>query len=62
VKRSGKSGIFDSLVAWVRRDQRRKLTQQKLVLLLLDGVESGSDPVTAEYWQDLRSSVLGQDG
>jgi antitoxin ParD1/3/4 len=60
--RSGVYGtMLDYLVALVRQDQQRKLAQQKLVGLLTEGLESAAEPVTAEYWQSLRSSVLGQD-
>jgi antitoxin ParD1/3/4 len=45
----------------VQQDQRRK-AQAKLEALLLEGINSEALEVTPDYWQNLRESVLGQDG
>jgi antitoxin ParD1/3/4 len=46
----------------VRQDRRRKLAQEQLVGLLNEGLESESEPVTPEYWRNLRASVFDKAG
>jgi antitoxin ParD1/3/4 len=57
------SGVYGSvpeyLMDLVRKDQQRKSAQDKLVGLLNESFESETEPVTEDYWRDLRSSVLG---
>lgn len=43
----------------VQQDQKRK-AQAKLEALLLEGINSPGEEVTPEYWQNLRSTVLGE--
>jgi antitoxin ParD1/3/4 len=45
----------------VMRDRDRILAQEKLKGLLQEGLDSGAELVTPEYWKDLRTSVLGGD-
>jgi antitoxin ParD1/3/4 len=60
------SGVYGSAPEYfldlVRQDRQRKLAQEKLVGLLNEGLASESVPVTPEYWQELRASVLGGAG
>jgi len=41
----------------VQQDKKRK-TQAKLEILLLEGINSDTQEATPEYWQNLRSAVL----
>jgi antitoxin ParD1/3/4 len=43
----------------VQQDRKRK-AQAKLETLLLEGINSPGQEVTSEYWQNLRSTVLGE--
>ncbi|WP_341532034.1 type II toxin-antitoxin system ParD family antitoxin (plasmid) [Nostoc sp. UHCC 0302] len=43
----------------VQQDQKRK-AQAKLEALLAEGIDGEGQEVTSEYWQNLRSTVLGQ--
>ncbi|NJL90904.1 MAG: type II toxin-antitoxin system ParD family antitoxin [Coleofasciculaceae cyanobacterium SM2_1_6] len=46
-------------LALLQHDQRRKEAQAKLAGLLQEGLESETELVTPEYWQDLRRLILG---
>jgi antitoxin ParD1/3/4 len=57
-----RSGAYASTVEYfldlVQGDRQRKQAQEKLEILLQEGLESDSEPVTPAYWQQLRASVL----
>ncbi|QIR38018.1 type II toxin-antitoxin system ParD family antitoxin [Tolypothrix sp. PCC 7910] len=57
------TGAYNSIGEYfldlVQQDQKRK-AQAKLVDLLLEGIDSQGQEVTPEYWQNLRSTVLGE--
>jgi antitoxin ParD1/3/4 len=52
------SSIGEYFLSLVQQDQKRK-AQAKLETLLLEGIDSEGQEVTPEYWQYLRSTVLG---
>ncbi|NJK69617.1 MAG: type II toxin-antitoxin system ParD family antitoxin [Richelia sp. CSU_2_1] len=56
-----KAGAYTSAVEYfldlVQQDRHRKQAQVKLENLLQEGLDSDSEPVTAEYWQNLRASI-----
>ena len=58
------SGNYDTVADYflmlLQQDQRRKDAQAKLASLLQEGLDSEAEPVTPEYWQDLRGSILGK--
>lgn len=51
------SGISEYVLDLVQQDQKRK-AQAKLEALLRAGIDSDSQEVTPEYWQNLRESVF----
>ena len=53
------SSISEYFLDLVQQEQKRK-AQAKLEALLLEGINSEGQEVTSEYWQNLRSSVLGE--
>lgn len=57
------AGVYSSIGEYfldlVQQDQKRK-AQAKLEALLQEGIDSQGQEVTPQYWQDLRSAVLGQ--
>lgn len=53
------SSIGEYFLDLVQQDQKRK-AQAKLETLLLEGIDSEGQEVTPEYWQNLRSTVLGE--
>ncbi|HEY9669413.1 MAG TPA: type II toxin-antitoxin system ParD family antitoxin [Coleofasciculaceae cyanobacterium] len=57
------AGAYNSIGEYfldlVQQDQKRK-AQEKLETLLLEGIDSSGQEVTAEYWHSLRSTVLGE--
>ncbi|MBD2164212.1 type II toxin-antitoxin system ParD family antitoxin [Calothrix sp. FACHB-156] len=57
------TGAYNSIGEYfldlVQQDQKRK-AQAKLADLLLEGIDSQGQEVTPEYWQNLRSTVLGE--
>ncbi len=53
--------IGDYFLALVQQDRSRKQAQEKLENLLQEGLASDREPVTSEYWQNLRKSVLDAD-
>ncbi|BAZ01887.1 hypothetical protein NIES37_58940 [Tolypothrix tenuis PCC 7101] len=59
------TGAYNSIGEYfldlVQQDQKRK-AQAKLADLLLEGIDSQGQEVTPEYWQNLRSTVLGENG
>ena len=56
------SGAYNSIgeyfIDLAQQDQKRK-AQEKLETLLLEGIDSQGQEATTEYWEDLRSTVLG---
>ena len=56
------SGAYNSIrkyfIDLAQQNQKRK-TQAKLETFLLEGINSKGQEATSEYWQDLRSTVLG---
>ncbi len=42
-----------------QQDQKRKV-KERLETLLLEGIDSQGQKATPEYWQNLRSTVLGK--
>ncbi|MDF5737209.1 MULTISPECIES: ribbon-helix-helix domain-containing protein [unclassified Nostoc] len=56
-------GIYNSIGEYfldlVQQDKKRK-AQAKLEMLLLEGINSDTQEVTPEYWQNLRSTVLDE--
>jgi len=52
------SSIGEYFLDLVQQDQKRK-AQAKLETLLLEGIDSEGQEVTPQYWQNLRSAVLG---
>jgi antitoxin ParD1/3/4 len=53
------NNIGEYFLDLVQQDQKRK-AQAKLEALLLEGIDSQGQEVTPEYWQNLRSAVLGE--
>jgi antitoxin ParD1/3/4 len=53
------SSINEYFLDLVQQDQKRK-AQEKLEALLLEGIDSEGQEVTPEYWQNLHSTVLGE--
>ncbi len=53
------SSIGEYFLDLVQQDQKRK-AQDKLEALLREGIDSASQEVTPDYWQNLRKSVLSQ--
>jgi antitoxin ParD1/3/4 len=53
------SSIGEYFLDLVQQDQKRK-AQAKLETLLLAGIDSEGQEVTPDYWQNLRSTVLGE--
>jgi antitoxin ParD1/3/4 len=53
------NSIGEYFLDLVQQDQKRK-AQAKLEAFLLEGIDSQGQEVTPEYWQNLRSTVLGE--
>lgn len=57
------TGAYNSIAEYfldlVQQDKKRK-AQAKLEALLIEGIDSQGQEVTPEYWQNLRSQVLGE--
>ncbi|MEB3232288.1 MAG: hypothetical protein VKJ64_14865 [Leptolyngbyaceae bacterium] len=53
--------ISDYLLQLLEQDYQRQQAQKKLNGLLQEGIDSTAQPVTANYWQDLKQSVVGDD-
>jgi len=53
------SSISEYFLDLVQQDQKRT-AQAKLEALLKEGIDSQGQEVTPEYWQNLRSTILGQ--
>jgi antitoxin ParD1/3/4 len=53
------SSIGEYFLSLVQLDQKRK-AQALLEALLNEGIDSPGQEVTPEYWQNLRSTVLGE--
>ncbi|QLE57116.1 type II toxin-antitoxin system ParD family antitoxin [Nostoc sp. TCL26-01] len=53
------SSVEEYFLDLVKQDQKRK-AQAKLEAFLKEGIDSQGQEVTPEYWQNLRSTVLGQ--
>jgi antitoxin ParD1/3/4 len=49
--------VDEYFIDLVHQDQQRK-AQAKLETLLQEGIDSDSQAVTSEYWQNLRRSVF----
>ncbi|RCJ37292.1 transcriptional regulator [Nostoc minutum NIES-26] len=54
------NSIGEYFLDLVQQDQKRK-AKEELEALLLEGINGEGQEVTPEYWQNLRSTVLGQD-
>jgi len=56
------AGNYASVVEYfldlARQDRQRQQAQVQLEQLLQEGLDSDSEVVTAEYWQNLRASVF----
>jgi antitoxin ParD1/3/4 len=57
------TGTYNSIGEYfldlLQQDKKRK-AQAKLEMLLLEGINSDTQEVTPEYWQNLRSAVLDE--
>jgi len=53
--------ISDYLLQLLEQDYQRQQAQKKLNGLLQEGIDSTAQSVTANYWQDLKQSVVGDD-
>jgi antitoxin ParD1/3/4 len=53
------ASVADYFLMLLQQDQRRKDAQAKLASLLQEGLDSEAEPVTPEYWRDLRGSIFG---
>jgi antitoxin ParD1/3/4 len=57
------TGTYNSIGEYflylVQQDKKRQ-AQAKLEMLLLEGINSDTQEVTPEYWQNLRSAVLDE--
>jgi len=51
------NSIGEYFLDLVQQDKKRK-AQAKLEMLLLEGINSDTQEVTPEYWQNLRFAVL----
>lgn len=52
------SNMGEYFLDLVKQDQKRK-AQANLEALLKEGIDSPSQEVTPEYWQNLHSTILG---
>jgi antitoxin ParD1/3/4 len=59
IKSGGYSTIADYFLALLNQDRQKKEAQAKLASLLQEGLNSDSEVVTPDYWQNLRLSILG---
>lgn len=50
--------VGDYFLMLLQQDQQRKNAQAKLGSLLQEGLDSEAEPVTSEYWQNLRRSIF----
>ena len=56
------ASVEEYFLALLWHDRHRKeALQAKLTNLLQEGLDSEAEPVTPEYWQHLRRSILGAD-
>ncbi len=53
------SNVGEYFLDLVQQDKKRE-TQARLEILLLEGINSQGEEVTSEYWHKLRSAVLGE--
>ncbi len=53
------NSIGEYFLDLVQQDKKRK-AQAKLEMLLLEGINSDTQEVTPEYWQNLRFAVLDE--
>ena len=57
-----KSGAYGNVSEFIRsllRDQQKREAQERLELLLLEGIASGSDgPMSKSDWQELRRAAV----
>jgi antitoxin ParD1/3/4 len=65
LERQLRSGNYDSVadyfLALLNQDRQKQQAQEKLTALLQEGLDSPTEPVTADYWNTLRQSVLGDE-
>ncbi|MBD2175675.1 type II toxin-antitoxin system ParD family antitoxin [Pseudanabaena sp. FACHB-1998] len=59
IKSGGYNTVADYFLALLNQDRQKKEAQARLTSLLQEGLNSSSEAVTPEYWQNLRLSVLG---
>ena len=52
------TNIEEYFLTLLREDCQRKSAQIKLKQLLEEGLNSDSEPVTSEYWENLRMSIF----
>lgn len=58
LKSGNYANIADYFLDLLRQDYQRKTAELKLKELLKEGLDSEGEPVTSDYWQNLRLSVL----
>jgi antitoxin ParD1/3/4 len=65
LERQLRSGNYDSVADYfltlLNQDRQKQQAQEKLTALLQEGLDSPTEAVTADYWQTLRQSVLGEE-
>jgi antitoxin ParD1/3/4 len=65
LKRQLRSGNYDSVADYfltlLNQDRQKQQAQEKLTILLQEGLDSPTESVTTDYWHTLRQSVLGDE-
>ena len=65
LERQLRSGNYDSVADYfltlLNQDRQKQQAQEKLTALLQESLDSPTEAVTADYWQTLRQSVLGEE-
>ncbi|NEQ97794.1 MAG: type II toxin-antitoxin system ParD family antitoxin [Cyanothece sp. SIO2G6] len=52
------TSVSEYILKLIEEDYQRQQAQDQFNALLQEGIESPSQPVTPDYWQDLRQSVV----
>lgn len=61
IQSGGYNTVSEYFLALLKQDKQRKEAQAKLVNLLQEGLNSDSEIVTSDYWQNLHLSALGSE-
>ena len=58
VQSGNHDSVADYFLALLHRDYQKKIAQEKFTELIQEGLDSEAEPITSDYWQNLRISVL----